>query len=95
MKVKPNPDPIQAWMSEYGPFGSLDVREMVAASQAPSTGRPSLQVFFRCANSYRRVFRNAAGNAYDARCPSCGKVINFRVGEGGTGARVFEINCRG
>ena len=66
----------------------------VRSSQHPvRQRRPFLQVLFRCANLYARVYRNAAGDAYEARCPKCGRQARFRVGEGGTDARVFEVNC--
>ena len=55
--------------------------------------RPFLQVWFRCAAAYQRVYRNRQGTGYSARCPKCGRAVNFRVGPGGTEQRTFEVNC--
>lgn len=55
--------------------------------------RPFLQVYFRCSNTYQRVYRNASGDAYVAACAKCGKQMRFRVGPGGTGQRRFEVSC--
>lgn len=57
-------------------------------------GRPFLRVYFSCANKYVRVFRDRAGEGYTARCPTCGKSMKFRVGDGGTAQRFFELSCR-
>ncbi len=57
------------------------------------TGRPSIRVWFRCANAYQRVFRSVNGKGYSARCPRCGKCMRFRVGDGGTSQRSFEVSC--
>jgi hypothetical protein len=59
-----------------------------------ASGRPFLQVYFRCANAYLRVYRSADGRRYLARCPRCGKQVTFQVGEGGTSQRQFEVSCR-
>lgn len=64
-----------------------------AAASAQTSGRPWLGVRFRCSNTYIRVFRNAAGTSYDARCPKCGRCMQFRVGQGGTNQRFFEVSC--
>ena len=55
--------------------------------------RPWLGVLFRCSGAYQRVYRNAVGTAYLARCPRCGKSVTFRVGVGGTRERFFEVHC--
>ena len=54
---------------------------------------PWLGVKFVCAGAYLRVYRNRAGTAYTANCPKCGKCIRFRVGEGGSSQRFFEVSC--
>jgi hypothetical protein len=64
-----------------------------ASNAAQRAMMPYLRVFYRCANAYQRVYRNADGSAYVARCPSCGKSTTFRVGPGGTGERFFELSC--
>jgi phage terminase large subunit GpA-like protein len=73
------------------PSGSLDI----TASPDASTphGRPFLQVMFRCANAYLRVYRSSDGQRYLARCPKCGKEVRFQVGEGGTSQRQFDVSC--
>jgi hypothetical protein len=62
------------------------------SESAPNT-RPYLQVYFRCANAYTRVYRNAKGDEYIARCPRCGNSMSFAVGPGGTTRRFFEVGC--
>lgn len=64
--------------------------------QPPETAgppRPFLQLMFRCANAYQRVYRAADGERYLGRCPRCGETVRFVVGEGGTAQRAFEIDC--
>ncbi|MEL6394401.1 MAG: hypothetical protein AAFQ71_00235 [Planctomycetota bacterium] len=62
------------------------------ASESKSD-RPWLGVRFTCAGQYVRVYRRPDGSAYDARCPKCGRIIKFRVGQGGSDDRFFEISC--
>jgi hypothetical protein len=57
--------------------------------------RPWIGVHFVCAAQYLRVFRNAAGTHYLARCPRCAKCTRFRVGPGGVSHRFFEVSCAG
>ena len=59
-----------------------------------ATNRPFLRLYFRCSGDYLRIYRNAQGTAYLARCPSCGKSMRFLVGPGGTDQRTFEVSCR-
>ncbi|MBL8760113.1 MAG: hypothetical protein JNL50_02320 [Phycisphaerae bacterium] len=61
---------------------------------ASAGDRPYLRVFFSCANQYVRVYRDRAGAGYTAQCPTCGKRLKFRVGDGGTAQRFFELSCR-
>ncbi|MBL4698135.1 MAG: hypothetical protein JKX70_04810 [Phycisphaerales bacterium] len=56
--------------------------------------RPWLGIQFTCAGAYQRVFRSSDGEKYLARCPKCGKSITFRVGDGGTNQRFFDVSCR-
>jgi hypothetical protein len=63
-----------------------------AAAHEPG-GRPWLGVRFACSGAYLRVYRNAAGTEYLARCPRCGKSVRFAVAPGGTGQRFFEVRC--
>ncbi len=55
--------------------------------------RPWIGVMFTCANEYLRVSRSPDASVYRARCPKCGKSVRFRVGEGGSDARFFEVSC--
>lgn len=71
----------------------LDIIEGDQQPPAAGGARPFLQVYFRCANFYQRVYRNAAGTHYVARCPRCGKTVRFQVGPGGTAKRRFEVHC--
>lgn len=77
------------------PRGQLDVTEGLgdALSRGRDAGRPWIQVWFACAGVYQRVFRSVDGSRYVARCAKCGKTMNFRVGEGGTNRRLFEVRC--
>lgn len=76
----------------------MDVSEHpqhAASTPTPAAGaRPWLGVRFVCANQYRRIYRSAAADAYLARCPSCGRCVRFRVGEGGLNHRFYEVDCR-
>lgn len=51
--------------------------------------RPWLAVHFKCCQVYTRIYRNAAGTAYEGRCPRCGSPVNASVGPGGTRNRFF------
>jgi hypothetical protein len=53
-------------------------------------GRPWLAVHWRCCHTYSRVYRNADATAYSGRCPTCGKLIEVRIGADGTSNRFFE-----
>lgn len=77
--------------SPHPPSG-LDVTE--GGSRDDQPGRPWIQVWFRCAGRYLRVFRHHDGSGYMARCSSCGKCIRFRTGAGGTQQRRFDVDCR-
>ncbi|MCA9300156.1 MAG: hypothetical protein KDA28_13880 [Phycisphaerales bacterium] len=55
--------------------------------------RPFLQVWFTCSGQYQKVFRNASGTSYQARCAKCGKCARFRVAPGGSSQRMFKVSC--
>jgi hypothetical protein len=57
--------------------------------QANPKKRPYLSVHFACCSVYQRVYRNAAGDAYEGRCPKCCRTVRFEVGPGGTSRRSF------
>ncbi|MEX0876789.1 MAG: hypothetical protein WD114_04955 [Phycisphaerales bacterium] len=61
-------------------------------SEHPSV-RPWLGIRFVCAGAYQRVYRSADASRYMARCPKCGKSITFRVGQGGSNQRFFDVSC--
>lgn len=71
----------------------IDLLAGAESEVAGASRRPSLAVYFECANAYVRVFRNAEGTAYQARCPKCGRSMRFAVGSGGTDQRVFRVSC--
>lgn len=73
----------------------VDRFERADGTQAavPGESRPWLGVRFACSGAYLRVYRNAAGTAYLARCPRCGKSVRFAVGSGGVSQRFFEVRC--
>ena len=76
------------------PF-SLDILEGADRSASPEPRRSFLQVWFRCSGQYVRVNRRKGATGYTARCPSCGKCVNFKTGPGGTDQRLFQVSCRG
>ena len=57
--------------------------------------RPWIGVRFACSGRYCRVFRDADGQTYNARCPSCTQVVRFSVGAGGSTERFYEVTCNG
>jgi len=53
-------------------------------------GRPWIAVHWKCCQTYSRIYRNAAGTAYEGKCPRCGAPVRALVGESGTSSRFFE-----
>lgn len=60
-----------------------------AAQQPRPGGRRYIGVNFACCDVYQRVYVNHDETAYVGHCPRCAKQVRFRVGPGGTDARVF------
>ena len=52
--------------------------------------RPWIAVNWRCCSTYSRIYLNAAGSAYEGRCPKCGSPVKATIGTGGTSSRFFE-----
>jgi len=59
-------------------------------SSEPGPRRKFLSVYYRCCNTYGRMYRNAAGTEYEGRCPRCGTRVSARIGAEGTSRRTFE-----
>ena len=78
----------------FVPAGSPVSGDGSATSEVRGTdARPTIGVYFACSNRYVRVRRNAAGDGYLARCPTCAKTMAVRVGEGGSSQRMFRVTC--
>ena len=68
-------------------------RHQERSSNLEPSASPAIGVHFICSNQYLRVFRNLEGTHYLARCPKCAKTIRFRVEQGGSNRRFFEVSC--
>lgn len=74
------------------PHSSGPTHRPKSDGQAAAAGY--LRIFFACSNAYARAQRTPAGDAYTARCPSCGQTKRFLIGPGGTSERSFVLTCR-
>lgn len=87
----PGPDYILDLSSQRAtPPASQAATESEGGGGCTFQGRPWLAIHWRCCSVYSRVYRNAAGDAYDGRCPRCAKPLHVAVGQGGTNNRFFE-----
>ena len=48
-----------------------------------------LGILFECCHVYARIYRDAAGTAYEGVCPRCRRRVRVAVGPGGTERRMF------
>jgi hypothetical protein len=60
------------------------------AADAAGPRRKFLSVHYRCCHTYGRLYRNAAGTAYEGRCPRCGAAVRALIGPNGTNQRTFH-----
>lgn len=74
--------------------GQPDQPEPAKSGEQPSPGGSYLRIFFSCSNTYARAQRTPAGDAYTARCPTCGLTKRFPIGPGGTSNRTFVLSCK-
>jgi hypothetical protein len=81
-----------AGVETAGSLGVDGARPQPAARGVTGSGRPWLAILWRCCRVYGRAYRNAAGTAYEARCPRCSKPVLVRIGDGGTNCRFFETD---
>jgi len=70
----------------------VDIHGVNPSGAGAEAVRPYLSVQFDCCKVYLRIYRDPDGKKYTARCPRCGKKVNFLVGEGGTNARFFVVS---
>lgn len=50
-----------------------------------------LGIKFNCCGTYSRIYMNKDETAYVGRCPKCMRPVKFKVGEGGSDCRFFEV----
>ncbi|MDH3585191.1 MAG: hypothetical protein OER86_13350, partial [Phycisphaerae bacterium] len=53
----------------------------------PPGRRSWLAIWWRCCNTYSRVYRQANKPAYAGRCPVCGKAVHIPIRTDGTESR--------
>ena len=51
--------------------------------------RKFLGILFECCHVYGRIYKNAAGTAYEGVCPRCQRRLSVRIGPEGTQRRIF------
>ncbi len=51
--------------------------------------RKFLGIMYECCHAYGRAYRNPEGDAYEGRCPRCGRAVRVRIDPRGTRQRFF------
>ncbi|MEM1098659.1 MAG: hypothetical protein AAGH92_07715 [Planctomycetota bacterium] len=46
-------------------------------------------MYYKCCQTYARLYRNKAEDAYVGHCPKCGAATRAAIGSGGTDQRFF------
>ncbi|HEY3242517.1 MAG TPA: hypothetical protein VGM03_04120 [Phycisphaerae bacterium] len=81
-------------MTEPNPAYHLDIADVDESAPAdPRNGahpRRWIGVQFECCHVYARVYRNAAGTAYEGHCPRCAAALRIAIGPNGTPERFFR-----
>ncbi len=75
------------------PGSQLDLTSDATPSDGSADRRGRfLGVTFECCGVYARIYPNAAGDAYEGRCPRCMKSVRVGIGPGGGSARFFTAS---
>lgn len=78
----------------YKPASANAPTPASAPGSPPLGGGPKVYgVYFHCINQYIQARPMRGGERYLATCPTCGKSVRIRVGDGGTSQRMFEASC--
>lgn len=54
--------------------------------------RSFIGVHHMCCNAYSRAYINAVRDAFEGRCPNCGRRIRLAIGSGGSKARFWSAS---
>ena len=55
-------------------------------------GKPWIAMQWDCCSVYSRLYRNAAGTAYEGHCPKCARPVSVKIGPAGTDTRFFRAS---
>jgi len=53
------------------------------------TSRPYIGMYFKCCNSYARLYLNRQGSAYFGACPKCARTVRIKASPGGSRSRFW------
>ncbi|MCH2148210.1 MAG: hypothetical protein MK095_02110 [Phycisphaerales bacterium] len=71
----------------------VDIQGFESPKAEPNVStRPFLSIWYRCCNTYGRLYRNASATQYEGRCPRCGAQARVGIGPHGSTSRVFEAS---